>query len=290
MAKKIFRTNDANKLIRLTDKKAGVVSINLYRGIQTFKKRISDRELEEAWQNGNWGKVMHVIPWNDLPEDISPALAAVGGATLAAGKISIEALPPNVNSRLRWDANNPVLRKYITDRTAKLVVGINQETQQIIQNSVARSFTHALVPRDVAKLIKKSIGLYPAQNVALTNYQMKLMADGKTGDKLESLVNRYEDKLLDYRSRMIARTEMRGATNMGQVSVWREAANQDLIDRRTAEREWVAEGPDPCPECDEMDGERVGIDEPFIMGDGSVVDTPPWNVHPNCYCSMILVI
>lgn len=285
-----MKTRDFKKLLKLTDQKAGLVSVNLYKGITKFKKRISQEKLEEAWNSGNWANLNKVIPWENLVEDIYPAVVEVGKSIASAGEIAITALPPNINKRLRWDIHNPIIRKYITDKTSKLVVGINHETQQVIQNAVVRSYTHAMTPRHMAKLIKGSIGLYPAQHVALSNYQLKLMAEGKTGEKLEKLVDQYENKLLDYRAKMIARTEMRAATNMGQISVWRQAANQDLIDKRTAKREWIAEGPDPCPECEEMDGEETGLDEPWIMKDGTQVDIIPIDVHPNCYCASRLII
>lgn len=287
---KPFRTKDPKRITEMADRKAGQVHANLYHGIQTFKKRVSDEQLEHAWATGDWSRAMKVIPWDDLPGDIGPALEAVGQSTFAAGLVSMEALPANVNKHLRWDAKNPILRKYITDRTASLVVGIQGETQKIIQNAVARSFNNALTPREVAKQIKGSIGLFPKQEIALMNYQMKLQADGVTGTKLHTMVGKYEDHLLNYRAKMIARTEMRGATNQGQLSVWREASNQDLIDKRTARRVWIAEGPDPCDDCLEMDGEEVGIDDFWTMPDGTQVETPPWNVHPSCYCAASLII
>ncbi len=279
-----FKTKDASKIIRLTDQKAQFVSVNLYHGIKKFKKKISLDQLENAWESGNPARVMHVIPWNDLPSDIMPSLEAVGASAYAAGKIAIESLPPNINSRLRWDVNNPGLRKYITDRTSKMVVGINHETQQTIQNAVAHSFTSAQTPRQMAKSIKGSIGLYPAQYVALGNYQMKLMANGVQGSKLEKMVDGYEDRLLAYRARMIARTEIRAATNLGQLSMWREGANQGLIDRSTAKRVWDCEGPDPCDICEPMDGVSVGLDEPFELPDGTTCEYPPMGTHPNCFC------
>lgn len=285
-----FRTGDPKKLLKVTEKKTGVVHANLYHGIQTFKKKVSTEELAAAWESGDWARTMRIIPWNEFYDDLSDGAEEIGEATFEAGEISMEALPPNINSHMNWDMNNPRLRKYITDRTASLVVGIQSETQEMIQDAVANSFNEALTPRDVAKRIKASIGLFPGQERALTNYQLRLMADGTSGTKLETMVSKYEDKLLDYRSRMIARTEMRGATNQGQLSVWREASNQGLIDKETAKRVWLAEGPDPCDDCLDMDGEETGIDEPWIMPDGTEVETPPWDVHPNCNCGAELVI
>ena len=55
-------------------------------------------------------------------------------------------------------------------------------------------------------------------------------------------------------------------------------------------REWLyVSGLDkvPCETCSEMDGQRVGIDEPFVTPEGEELMNPP--AHPNCRCGQGLV-
>ena len=285
---KIITTNSYKKLLTLSKDQSGVMRVDLLRGITTFKKKVSVDEIAHAVHTQDFSKIQRSIPWEDLPLSIAGALDTIGETAEMAGLISAEKLPPNMNERLRWDLQNPAIKNYIKNRTAKLVVGIQGDTQEVIQNFVARSFTESMSPLQVARQIKGSIGLYPAQERALANYRASMIGQGVIGGKLDRMVDAQESKYLDYRSMMIARTEIRGATNSGQLSVWKEAANQDLFDRTRAERVWVAEGPDPCDDCLAMDGVTTTLDDPWIMPDGTAVDCPPWDVHPHCYCGMEL--
>ena len=71
------------------------------------------------------------------------------------------------------------------------------------------------------------------------------------------------------RSTMIARTELAFAHTNGNIEGWKESGQVD-------QKEWYT-APDCCPDCDEINGEIVGIDEDFSTGDYG----PP--LHPNCF-------
>lgn len=281
------KTATYGKLLSLSNRQGGIVHADLMHGFQTFKKRINDEELAQAWATGDTGRITKVIPWDRLPEDLEPAMKGIEHTTFLAGGLSIGALPPQINKHLRWDTSNPEIKNYLKSRTGELVVGVSDDTREVIHNAVARSFNEALTPRQVAAQIKDSIGLYPKQERALANYRLGLMKQGVKPQRIETMCDSYEDRLLDYRANMIARTETRGATNMGQLSVWREGAKQDLFSKTQAKRVWIVDG-DPCEICLAMDGIETGLDEPWILEDGTPVDCPPWDVHPHCFCGMEL--
>lgn len=285
--RRAFKSDNYNKLFSMSKTQSGVVKLGLLNGIQTFKKRVSADALQQAWSKQDYSQVMRIIPWEKFPQDIDPALDGIGSAVEMGGLISLEKLPSNINKNLRWDTSNPRIKKFITSRTGELIVGIQKDTQKIVQDAVARSFNEALTPGQVADQIRGSIGMYPAQERALDNYRKGLIAQGVGGAKLEKMVDAQENRYLDYRATMIARTETRLAVNTGQLSVWQEGVQQGYIDRETAQKEWIVDG-NPCDDCLEMDGVIVGLFEPFIMGDGSSTDCPPENVHPHCYCGMEL--
>lgn len=51
-----------------------------------------------------------------------------------------------------------------------------------------------------------------------------------------------------------------------------------------AAKEWtLGSGEEGCPICQALDGQAVGIDEPFVL-DGEEFDGPP--AHPNCNCDV----
>jgi SPP1 gp7 family putative phage head morphogenesis protein len=98
--------------------------------------------------------------------------------------------------------------------------------------------------------------------------------DGLTNDELADRI-RDGFEFSDERADRIARTETAFAETAGALEGYRETG--------ILEKEWDADA-EACPECDALDGEIVGIDEPF--SDGS--DGPP--AHPDCRCVVLPVV
>lgn len=270
----------------LAARMGNAVSADLVTGIRTFKEKIDPDQLKSAWKKGDYSRLMREIPWSDLPEDIDPAFKGVRSSWGEAAGMSLKRLPPNVNERLRFDVSNPNLEQYISERTGSLVVGIQADAQEAIQTAVRRSFLFGATPDDVADQIKDSIGLLPRQETALRNYARGLQAKGYPLSNVQAYSADYADRLLDQRATNIGRTEVRQATNFGQLSMWQEAASQGLINPASTRKTWVTDA-SPCPECAEMEGTSVALDDVWTMSDGTVCDVPS-DAHPGCFCGMVL--
>jgi SPP1 gp7 family putative phage head morphogenesis protein len=80
----------------------------------------------------------------------------------------------------------------------------------------------------------------------------------------------------DDRAEMIARTESAFADVHGNIEGWRASGE-------VTQKQFLA-APDCCDECQEIDGETVGLDDTF--SDGS--DGPP--LHPRCRCNILPVL
>jgi hypothetical protein len=284
-------TSDYGRLTRLSNRMGHAIQVDLFSGIRTFKRRISADAIQKAWAAGDYHKVMGIIPWHELPGDLEKAAGKVRDTTLAAADVSIKRLPPNANKQLRFDATNPRLRSYLNERTGAMIKYVENDAKTVVQKYITRTFTEGLSPKQVAENLKGSIGLLPQHETALEKYKEGLRAGGMAQGKVEKLGDAYEEKLLNYRVDMIAKTEVRNATNYGQLAVWKESATQGLIDKDRALKEWVVDG-DPCEICEPMEAVRVGLDETWTIEfpDGSTdeVDIPSES-HPHCMCGMEIV-
>lgn len=80
----------------------------------------------------------------------------------------------------------------------------------------------------------------------------------------------------DSRAEMIARTESAKADVHGNIQGWKASG--------VVESKQFLAAPDCCDECQELDGEVVGLDDTF--SDGS--DGAP--LHPNCRCNVLPVL
>lgn len=290
---KVTRTK--NRLERLANTMAGSVRLDLLRGLKKFKSKIHPEEIYQAWLSKDWNAVFQAVPWGTLPKDLAGFATHIGGSLEKSSSMSIKALPEPAQKDLRFDLRNPRIREYVNNRTGSLVVGIENDTRNLISNAIARHFDEAMTPRRVADIIKPSIGLYPAQTRALQNYRLGLEKEGTKPASLEELSDKYHDRLLDARARMIARTETKFALNEGQLAVWNQAADQGLIDREAVKKQWILDGA-PCEVCqavlDEEDGGAIPLDDYFVLdfggrtGEVSVLGPPG---HPNCMCSLELI-
>lgn len=287
--RKVPRTYARVRALSNTMTKA--VKVDLVDGITAFKQKVSPQALMSAWSTKSYGAIMATIPWEQLPDHLEPATSKLSESLVGSAKRTIELLPPPVKNGLRWDIKNPRISKFLREQTGKLVVDIRQDTLDVVQRAVQRSFTQAYTPQDVAEQIRDSIGLHPIYEQAVVNYQNGLFASGKhTPDQIDQLTDAYSNKLLDVRAMTIARTEVRGATNYGQLSVWQQGKNDGLLTPQTKKtwvtcKECVSKTPSPCDLCLPMDGESIPLDEFWVLADGSVCEVPS-DAHPNCNCGM----
>lgn len=279
------KTRTYNRLFRLSEAMASSVRLDLYRGLKKFKSHVSSEAVYQAWRTGNYARIMEAVPWDKLPFELEPAAKKLQSGMVKSAAFNLNEMPGPVKDNLKFSMANPRIRDYVGKRTGELVLNIQTDTQKVIQNAVARSFNEALSPRDVAGIIKGSIGLYPQQETALLNYRRGLTEKGLEDSKIDSLSSSYEDRLLNQRAMMIARTETRLATNIAQQSVWEQAAQEGYLPEKTA-RVWIVDGA-PCEICDAMDGAEVGLYEPWTLPDGRAVMIPTES-HPNCMCGVEL--
>ena len=261
------------------------VQLDLVKGFTRFKKRVSADAMMEAWKSGKYETVITHIPWENLHDELEQSFKGLRKTYAQSSELSLKALPSPVKKTLRFDFENPRISRWLSKRTGELVVGIRNNTQEIIQSAVQRSFTHAETPRQVADQIKGSIGLDPRREQALRNLTEGLKAKGVSPEKVASETAAYEERLLNSRAMTIARTEVRMANNQGQLAVWNEGQNQGLLPPE-CKKVWIVDG-NPCEICEPMDGIAVGLNDFWTLNTGDSVSIPTES-HPNCFCGMEL--
>jgi hypothetical protein len=274
---------------KLSVNMARAINIDLFRGIETFKKEIPKDKIAEAWAAKNYHGIREWLPWSELPGHLEKSLGKIGAAATGSGEIQLEILPPNVNKNLRFDLSNPFLKKFVEDRKTVITENITASGQAAVNQVIQESFTVARTPRQIAEQIKDSVGLLPAHQIAVDRYRMNLLANGASEDKANAQAAQYAGRLLDYRTKMIARTESRMAVNQGQILIWQEGMRQGYISKMS-QKVWVVDG-DPCEICLPMDGQSVPVDEPWQVDFGKEGILPIYNpteTHPHCMCGMEL--
>lgn len=104
----------------------------------------------------------------------------------------------------------------------------------------------------------------------------------QNGDSVDDLAESIQGltAFSDYRSEMIARTELAFANVQGNLIAYRATGVQ--------KKEWITDPDEPCESCQALSGQVVGIDEQFSSPDYGSLDGPP--AHPNCECDVVPVV
>jgi hypothetical protein len=106
-------------------------------------------------------------------------------------------------------------------------------------------------------------------------------------EKIDRMVDRYQERMLQNRARTIARTESLRATNVGVSEAWRQAIADRKVDGALVRKRWVLSAA-ACPVCVAINKAQpkrgIPLEESFANPKGlAPVKVPP--EHPSCRCT-----
>lgn len=249
------------------------------------------QQLRTALEQRDWQRVEAAIPWDTFLAGLMLAEVKMARrAVLRSGQAAARELSRglNIGMTLAFDQVNPRAVDWIQLHAAQLVREVGDETKGAVREIIRRAFEQGMHPYVAAREIQQIVGLTMRQGIAVDNYYKRLLRDGKYPQSvIERYTDRYAKQMQRYRARTIARYETQMASHLGQQDLWTQAEQRGLLPANTM-REWLtAEDERVCPRCAPMDGQTVGLHEPFVSLDGEHVLTPP--LHQNCRCSVGLV-
>jgi len=151
---------------------------------------------------------------------------------------------------------------------AARVTSIAERTRLALQGIIAEGLLNGWTGKEIASLVKASVGVNDRQARAIARLRDELIASGEPmADVRRSIETYYEDSLL-YRAEMIARTESRYVLSQSYLD--------ELGQAGYAQAKYLSlEG--ACEECEGYDGEV------FDIGDAEGLIP----VHPNCRCQWL---
>ncbi len=155
------------------------------------------------------------------------------------------------------------------EHTGKLVVEITEATRQGIIGFVAPRLLDGKSNQQIARDLRTNnvVGLWSKQVAAVGNYWSRLVDGGMSESDADDRAGRYADRLLAYRTDMIARTETSFALNEGIRSTYKENDIKYLerVEDPVGDPKW------DCS-CRENNGKIYTVDE----AEGVLPE------HPNC--------
>lgn len=291
------------------------------RAVNSLKSSVSLDSLVDALNTGDVTQALNILSvdkkFTDAlngvgqPAGTESFRSALQNAFAAGARVAEKTLPTSVGVNLSFNLMNPETVSFLESYTFPLIQQLSSNTKDALRDVLVDSFQTGGHPLEQARRIKNFIGLTSNQSKAVLNYERSLsnsdtlsqslrrsLRDGRfdpsvrrairtnrglSADQIDKMTTRYRERYLKYRAETIARTESLRASNKGQRALWKQAQSQNLLGSNVKRRLIVSGDASTCEICASMDGEVVGLDEPF--SDGSM--DPP--LHVDCRCGVGLV-
>jgi len=226
-----------------------------------------------------------------------------GGLALIAGLPRYATGSDGVRTVMRFNVRDREAEAWLQQRSSGLVVEIENDVRQSVRDTLQRGLEQGRNPRNVAlDLVGRfnretgrreggAVGLNSNQLTWVNSVRQKLLTldesyfemglrytrgDGEVRRAIESgkplspetvdrLVGRYRENALRYRGETIARTEALAALNRSEYEATKQALAQSDLPPSAARKIWDSAGDGRVRDSHrDMDGQSVGIDEPFV--------------------------
>lgn len=262
--------------------------------------------------------VAAAVPHADFQSRLRDALEGILGVFRRGGQQAANddpPIPPGSGKTIAFtfDALNPRTVEHAEQNRLDLVRQVSDDTRTAIRNAVAEGVAAGHPPDKIARAVRDSVGLTDAQAAFVRNYRAELESldpgaldrqlrdarydgtvkaaiDSGTAlapDRVDALVERYQDRWIRHRARVISRTETLNAANAGAGAAMRQARDRGDFGQATVIKKWMT-APGCCDLCEAISDQNpdgVGLDDVFRweLGDRSGEISEP-TAHPSCRC------
>ena len=244
---------------------------------------------------GNIEAFMAYVDWEkisagfgNLEQILTNAAQRNGRSTFTLGGVDAELLFALIDERA-------VI--YARERVGQLIVEITEQMREVVRETIAQAQSGLMTYQSAAIRLQSTIPLTSRDAGAVDKFIekkfRKFMKDGlseaRARVKAQDMGAKYAAKLLESRTRTIARTEIIDASMSGRYIGWEAGVTAGQISNDSV-KEWIAE-PDACPICSELDGMIISWNDEWTFPEGVTAGStnrmPP--AHPNCRCSVVIL-
>lgn len=308
-------------LHRIADAAAADVRLRFLKAIEQIRGTVEEAKLLAAIETGSVDQVVAALGLDEKMAEAlrSSLLPPLEDTVIESGRTAPAAsMPKGAEIQMRFDLANPNTTRFLRSYEFDLIRQVSDDTRTAIRGVVQHAFQYGGHPKEQARQIKEMIGLTDNQTKAVQNFRQMLesgdrqalqrelrdrrfdpslrRALGRNADaglpksKIDTMVSRYRDRMLQARATNIARTETINAAQAGQQMAWEQAADKGLLSRSTLKQGWLVTPDDRlcliCAAIPLLNPDGVSLGGYFATPVGPVKRP---TVHPQCRCSLYLM-
>ena len=218
--------------------------------------------------------------------------AAYAAIFTANGIDTIRHTETALNVIIGFDVSNHRAVQHLRETRFRLISDITIEQRDAIQQTLVEGTGRGLNPRQQAVNVRRAIGLTGPQELAARNYRIALergsadaldrelrdrrfdprvrravAGEPLTRQQIDRMVERYRDRQLRHRARVIARTEALRAVHAGAHEAYQQAIESGNFSADEVVRTWRTAADERVrPTHVAANGQRRGLDLPFLVG------------------------
>lgn len=178
---------------------------------------------------------------------------------------------------------NPEAERWLLQWSATEITNLARQDRDVVREVLSNGMKDKKTVKQIAKELKQVIGLNERQYVAWNNYRANLIKNGMSPARVETLSEKYYNKLAKYRAETVGLTESHTATNEAWSDQVRTMTREGTLDARRYEMSWLVTPDDRlCEVCQAMVGSTSSLEAQNFNG----VGIPPR--HPRCRCVTII--
>lgn len=274
--------------------------------IQDIVDRVVLQQLTDAIIAGDAEKAFELIGFNTAA--MRPITAAIESVYERSGNWTADTYPHQPGFPFfRFNVKSENAEKWVKEKSSELITRLTEEARANVRTSIESGIQQGRNPKNTALDIigrinpqtKKReggvIGLTVNQEFWVRSFRnnleqlsadyftkelrdkrfdsiVKKAIDSRTPlspEVIDKLLTRYRSNALKHRGEMIARTESIGAFNVAELESARQVVLTGAVRQKDVSREWDSAGDSRVrPEHKVMDGQKVGLDEPFVTPEG----------------------
>lgn len=255
-----------------------------------------------------------------LSNFIPQVFSAVATEEMAHLAMQLKTVAPTAG--IGFDPSYPRAATVIRNERLSFIREFQESQRQAVRQAIDRGFQTGDGYIGVARRFRDAIGLTRHQESAVQNYRT-LLERGTTealsrdlrdrrfdasvrraaegGEPLsqaeiDRMVGRYRERYIQHRAEMIGRTEGGRATSIAREEATAQAVEDLEMDKGRVRRVWSSVLDARTRDAHaSMDGQEVGMDEPFTDGDGNQLQFPRDPAAPaattiGCRCSVLIEV
>lgn len=227
--------------------------------------------------------------------------AMVNGVYIFAGVDTADFIRERLQVIISFDQLNSRALQLMQSNQLRLIREFSVEQRLATQEALIDGIRRGANPREQARIFRDSIGLTSRQVRSVENFRRLLeensrdvltrrlrdrrfdptirraIRDGTplAQSEINNMVNRYRQRFVDFRARVIARSEALRATHQGIFEMYQQAFDQGLVNPDQVVREWHTAGDERVRDSHNvMNGQTRPVGEAFTSGQGNSLRFP----------------